>query len=63
MWSFIVYLNYHMGSWPEYIAKVGRGQEEKQQGSSNAAGVIFGLRSQHLPPVLYCASAGKNRRR
>jgi hypothetical protein len=40
MWSFIVYLNYHVGSWPEYIAKFGRGQEEKYHGSSNAAAVI-----------------------
>jgi hypothetical protein len=29
MWSFIVYLNDHLGSWPEYIAKVGQEQEEK----------------------------------
>jgi hypothetical protein len=28
MQSFIVHLNYHVESWREYIAKVGRGQEE-----------------------------------
>ncbi|HVH92871.1 MAG TPA: hypothetical protein VM783_16005 [Candidatus Acidoferrum sp.] len=29
MWSFIVYLNDHLGSCAEYIAKVGQEQEEK----------------------------------
>jgi hypothetical protein len=49
MWSFIVYLNYHVGSWPEYIAKVERGQEEKHHGSLNAPAVISGLQGQVLP--------------
>lgn len=29
MWSFIVYLNDHLGSCAEYIAEVGREREEK----------------------------------
>jgi hypothetical protein len=30
MSSFIAYLNYRMGSWPEYIVKIGQEQEEKE---------------------------------
>jgi hypothetical protein len=37
MWNFIVYLNDHLGSCPEDIAKVAEGQEENYDRSFNTS--------------------------